>query len=384
MKSPRAFSLAEVLLSLAVLALILVMAVGVLHFSLYSSRRGEHALRASLLAQEKVAWAERAPLAEVTGQGAFPSPWESYTFRLAQEGVEPGLVRVRVTVEGPSGARASLDSRRREEPREVILTVRDGVNWRLARAREEGGARTVLPGTAGSDTQPTVSADGRTVVFASTHLGLGLWSMPTDGSAPPTRLTGVPDGASSPSFAPQGNRLAFLAPDEDGVSQVFVYEGGASQQLTNLDVQASCPGWAPGGSQLVVVLEGSTIATLSADGGSTQVLVEGEGWNSSPAFSPDGQWLAFMTNRDGNPEVYRAKSDGSQLERLTRDPGYDTHPRWSADGRRLLFQSNRNGVQRVWSMNPDGTDQRRLGRPEDEATPPGALPEGEPVFLPAP
>lgn len=60
-----------------------------------------------------------------------------------------------------------------------------------------------------------------------------------------------------------------------------------------------------------------------------------------PVFSPDGQWLAFETDRDGQWEIYRMHLDGSHQERLTRDGAADRSPSYSPDGRYLAFQSNR-------------------------------------------
>jgi dipeptidyl aminopeptidase/acylaminoacyl peptidase len=381
----RAFSLAEVLLSLGSLALVLVMAVGVLHFSLYSGRRGDHALRAALLAQEKLAWAERAPLARLTS-GRFPAPWEAYSYSFSQTAGAPGLVRLTVWVKGPAGAQARLVATRRAHPRDVILTVRDQGRWRLARVREEGGSRQLLPSTGGDDTQPTLSPDGSVVCFVSTQggQGLGLWMMPADGSAPPRRCSGVPMGASAPSFGPSGHEVALVAPDAQAISQLFVLRmGGSCRQVTHGRDSVTGPSWSPQGGQLAVGLGSSTLALVDGSGAPT-VLLEGQGWNSAPSFSPDGQWLAFMSNRDGNPEIYRMRVSGSSPERLTHDPGYDIHPRWSSDGLRLVFQSQQGGAQRIWTMNADGSDLRMLGRPEDEQAQPSQEPEGEPTFIPAP
>lgn len=375
MKRRRAFSLAEILLALSVLAVVLVTAMTLLHYSLYSDSHNQHTARAYLLAQEKLAESARGPLGSLEGKLT-----EGYAFRVTREPVEEGLEALTVTVTGPARALASLRTYRRCPARDVILTVRSDNRWRLARVREEGGPRQLLPTTGADDTQPAVSPDGKTVVFVSSLGGLGLWRMPADGSGAPVRCDGVPAGASAPCFAPDGRQIAFVAPDGNARSQLFVLTpGNGSRQVSHGLASVSGPSWSASG-QLAVALDSSTVA-LMALSGSVTTVVAGTGWNSSPAFSPDGRWLAFMSNRDGNPELYRVRPDGSQLERLTDDPGYDVLPRWSADGRRLLFQSDRGGLQRIWSMNADGTDVRRLGRPADEVSPPGDSPEASAVFL---
>ena len=378
----RAFTLAEVLLSLGTLALVLVMGLGVLQYSLQANRRGEHSLRAGYLAREKLTELLRAPLEQLPARGSFSAPWQDYRFAVHTESVAEGLVRLQVQVDGPGGSRVSLANDRRAQPRDLLFCVHDGTRWQLARAHEEGGPRSLLPSTGGNDTQPTVSADGATIVFVSDREGLGLWSIPADGSRPPARLAGAPASATAPSFSPVGRRLACSAPGGNHGAQLFVGElGVSSAQVTHLDAHVSAPGWSPAGDRLAVVLDGTTIDTL--DGEVPQALVEAEGWNTSPAYSPDGASVAFMSNREGNPDIYRLHISSGRLDRLTLDPAYDTHPRWSADGGRLVFQSDRGGVQRIWTMNADGSDLRRLGRPEDETMPPGAQPEADPIFLPA-
>ncbi len=91
--------------------------------------------------------------------------------------------------------------------------------------------------------------------------------------------------------------------------------------------------------------------------------------NHSPAFSPDGRWLAFTSERDGNPEIYitdtncmRSPSpcNDSDAKRLTNNPFADDQAAWSPDSQQLVFQSNRDGNFEVYRMNIDGTQQIRL------------------------
>jgi Tol biopolymer transport system component len=81
---------------------------------------------------------------------------------------------------------------------------------------------------------------------------------------------------------------------------------------------------------------------------------------TNPEASPNGRQVAFMSQRDGNWEVYSANIDGGNLRRLTRDPSNDGLPAWSPDGRYIAFVTNRDGPWAVWVMRPDGSQQRRL------------------------
>jgi Tol biopolymer transport system component len=93
------------------------------------------------------------------------------------------------------------------------------------------------------------------------------------------------------------------------------------------------------------------------------------------AFPGEPGPLAFVSDRDGNYEIYSQNLDGSGLVNLTNDPGPDQSPAWSADGTRLAFASFRgdDGRQAIYTMNADGSEQRRVS-PEgtglsDDATP---------------
>jgi len=69
------------------------------------------------------------------------------------------------------------------------------------------------------------------------------------------------------------------------------------------------------------------IYSINLGSGSVNRLTEG-GDNLAPCFSPDGQWIAFTTYRDGNNEIYIMRPDGTQVTRLTNNSRPDWQPRW--------------------------------------------------------
>ena len=70
--------------------------------------------------------------------------------------------------------------------------------------------------------------------------------------------------------------------------------------------------------------------------------------------------IAFVSDRDGNYEIYVMDIDGSNLVRLTNNNDYDCEPVWSPDGHKIAFVSRRDGTDQIYIMNADGSDQTRL------------------------
>jgi Tol biopolymer transport system component len=105
------------------------------------------------------------------------------------------------------------------------------------------------------------------------------------------------------------------------------------------------------------------IYVMNADGGGVHRLTDNPATDTMPAWSPDGARISFVSARDGNYEIYVMNADGSSLRRLTEDPGLDTNPTWSPDGRRIAFESDRVGGSTandrdtaIFIMAADGSD----------------------------
>jgi tetratricopeptide (TPR) repeat protein/predicted Ser/Thr protein kinase len=126
-------------------------------------------------------------------------------------------------------------------------------------------------------------------------------------------------------------------------------------------VLGQSPAWLPDGRILYSGCwqDACGIIVMRSDGSSPQQAVAG-GNETNPEASPDGKRVAFMSQRDGNWEVYVANLDGSNLQRLTHDSASDGLPTWSPDGRHIAFVSDREGGWAIWVTRPGGSEQRRL------------------------
>ena len=132
----------------------------------------------------------------------------------------------------------------------------------------------------------------------------------------------------------------------------------------------------------MIVLVGLLVAPALAIGDHLLELIDGKstrGDVQTPAWSPDGRKLAFVSERDGNAEIYVMNADGSAQENLTRQPANDSHPSWSPDGRKLAFVSRRDGNAEIYVMNADGSGLRNVTRAPSDERDPAWSPDGRAI-----
>jgi TolB protein len=128
-------------------------------------------------------------------------------------------------------------------------------------------------------------------------------------------------------------------------------------------IMGEAPAWVSGERLVYKGCEGANCGLYLTDSvydgtGITQLTYDVT--DTNPEASPDGKKVAFMSQRDGNWEVYVMNIDGSGIQRLTNNGDTDGLPIWSPDGQTIAFASDRNGEWAVWAMNPDGSNQRML------------------------
>jgi Tol biopolymer transport system component len=132
---------------------------------------------------------------------------------------------------------------------------------------------------------------------------------------------------------------------------------------------------------------GSThIFTMNPDGSDLQQLTFGQGVDGSPAWSPDGTRVAFVSGKGsgkgGDYGIYVMDAAGSNATRLTTTVGgYDLGPSWSPDGSEITFFSNRSGVYDVYKMNADGTHETQVTTNAQVMWPPKWSPDGAHILF---
>jgi dipeptidyl aminopeptidase/acylaminoacyl peptidase len=106
---------------------------------------------------------------------------------------------------------------------------------------------------------------------------------------------------------------------------------------------------------------GGSIALVNADGtGARDGVVAVGPADRDPSWAPDGRRLAFMSNRDGNEEIYVLDTETGIQTRLTFNPAQDHDPTWSPDGTRIAFASDRDGNQEIYVIPAAGGPEQRL------------------------
>jgi Tol biopolymer transport system component len=240
---------------------------------------------------------------------------------------------------------------------------------------------TQITSAAGIETSPSLSPDGKWIVYASN----GDIHLQSIGGHVPINLTkDEPAADSAPAFSPDGELIAFRS--ARGGGGIFVM-GRTGESVRRLTDRGFDPAWTPDGKFLIVasVATGDPDIRVGVSEGWKVTVETGETTRISagdfmdPAVSPNGHRVAYwalpVTTQtplafSGNDrDLWTIRLDGSDPVAVTRDAPTDWSPIWSPDGRFLYFASDRGGSMNLWRVAIDERSGRVSGEAEAITTP---------------
>jgi len=140
------------------------------------------------------------------------------------------------------------------------------------------------------------------------------------------------------------------------------------------------PAWSPDGAKLAYVsfeAKKPVVYVHDLASGRRHVAANFKGSNSAPAWSPDGKRLAVVLTKDGSSQLYVVNVDGSGVTRIASSAGIDTEPRWSADGQYIYFTSDRGGSPQIYRIAASGGNAERISFEGSYNVTPRPSPDGK-------
>ncbi|MDA0334464.1 MAG: hypothetical protein O2782_04800 [bacterium] len=258
----------------------------------------------------------------------------------------------------------------------VFVSSRDGQFNKIWVMNANGSAQTQLSFGAGNETDPAWSPDGAHILFVSnpvpgssgTHIALmnrrggGIRNITTELGA-----------YRHPQFSPDGTEVLFSKRVGDNETELYLIpaEGGRPRHLPMpLDVAVGDvlsfdqPTWAPDGLTMAFWVwrlserrlpNDGNVYRAGVDGQHLQMLTDGIGRNSDPAWSPDGQYIAFFGARPEGEGIFLLDADGGRPRLLSAKDAIGG-PSWSPDSEWITYVSTPDGNQDVFIMRADGSD----------------------------
>jgi Tol biopolymer transport system component len=258
-----------------------------------------------------------------------------------------------------------------DEPGWVVYATGEEGSRDIAVVNPATGEQRIIIAHTADDFAPVWSANQQWVAFLSDRDGnVELYLATADGLTV-MRATNTGVDESSPTWSPDGKRVAYVSPTESGEPRVqwLRLADLIPQRLAPGSFGEQDPAWSPTGEWIAFAglqEDGSSRGLLLRNPDGVNQLQVSESSDSQPVWSPDGRRLAYVSTRDGNEEIYVVRvgpaGPEGQAQRLTDDPARDFSPQWSPDGKQVLFLSDRNGNLDLFTVSDQGENTKALTR----------------------
>ena len=176
-------------------------------------------------------------------------------------------------------------------------------------------------------------------------------------------------------------RAIAFSSDRSGNANIYVMDtnGKNLQQLTDHPGNEYAPAFSPDGQQMAYMTtrhDGyQELYVMNLQTKVSHRLTNHPKHDDSPAWSPDGRWIAFVSNRTATYHIYKIEPDGKNLQQLTHEQHNHHDPDWSPDGQFIAFSSGRK-PSGIYIMDADGTNPRRLANQPNSGYTPSWSPDG--------
>ncbi len=160
-------------------------------------------------------------------------------------------------------------------------------------------------------------------------------------------------------------RIAFVVKSSASRYELHIADADGQNEQAALKSKEPIisPAWSPEGGRLAYVSfenKKPVVYVHSLASGQRIVVANFKGSNSAPAWSPDGRKLAVVLSKDGGSQIFMVNADGSGVQRLTTANGINTEPFFSPDGQSIYFTSDRGGSPQIYRASVNGSDVQRV------------------------
>jgi serine/threonine-protein kinase len=237
---------------------------------------------------------------------------------------------------------------------------KDG-RWAIYRLNPDGGGERRLTDLTADNHHGVWSPDGRQIAFISERDGNPeIYLMNGDGSSQ-RRLTTDSGKHSAPIWSPDGRRVAYVLTG-GGMNSVYVVDIATNQRSGLINSPAGWPAWSRNDEIAWTRFDsGKLTIFLSTVSGSGVSKVPGPDLaDDTPAYSPDGNFLAFTSGPQMDRQIVVCRADGGGRRALTARGADNSNPVWSPDGAWIAYSSTASGSQQLVIMRSDGSNARTI------------------------